>query len=532
MMPTPSRPGTFRMPHRTPPSRFVRFHPARFVIALLLTAVASIAGTSTAQAAKVYRCPDGSYADKPCGEGQRVVTTTRRYTAVPGEDKECVAMADDAEELANGKASGVTSAQALKRVEEAGLPYEQRTLRKKFVVKVYQTSGSPAEVRSLVEADCVSDKKAASKAAADRAAADKAAAEQAARPASHPDSERRHRGTRGWPEQGPVRGAETHARHAPQRPARRRHRRGHGADAGRPARHRETTRRAVSAMTTAAPAYERAASLALALERLGAGGVTVIAGGTDYYPSRVGRPADAALLDIADLPELRGITGEIDHWRIGAAATWADLLDAPLPAAFDGLRQAAREVGGLQIQNAGTIGGNLCNASPAADGIPALLALDAIVELRSSAATTTVPLSSFILGPRRTRRTPGPTRHRRPGSASAASRHQPFREARRAPLPGDLDRDGLGLPGSERRREDHRRPRRRGRVFARWRGACRRWKSASSARRSVAGLGGLVAHDHLAPLSPIDDVRASRAYRLDAARTVVARLLDDLPTPQ
>lgn len=184
MMPTPSRPGTLRMPHRTPPSHILRRHLARFVIASLLTAMAWMVGTPMAQAAKVYRCPDGSYADKPCGEGQRVVTTTRRYSAVPGEDKECVAMADDAEELANGKAGGVTSAQALKRVDEAGLPYEQRTLRKKFVVKIYQTNGSPAEVRSLVEADCVSDKKAASKASADRAAADRAAAEQAARAAS------------------------------------------------------------------------------------------------------------------------------------------------------------------------------------------------------------------------------------------------------------------------------------------------------------------------------------------------------------
>jgi len=93
-------------------------------------------------------------------------------------------MADDAEELANSKAGGVTSAQALKRVDEAGLPYEQRTLRKKFVVKIYQTTGSPAEVRSVVEADCVSDRKAAAK----TAAAEKAAADQAARATSAPSA--------------------------------------------------------------------------------------------------------------------------------------------------------------------------------------------------------------------------------------------------------------------------------------------------------------------------------------------------------
>lgn len=183
MMPTPSSPGMPAMPHRTPPSRFARL---RLAIVVPFAAVAMVlVAAPAAQAAKVYRCPDGSYADKPCGEGQRVVTTTKRYTAVPGEDKECVAMADDAEELANGKAGGVTSAQALRRIDEAGLPYEQRTLRKKFVVKIYQTTGTPAEVRSLVEADCVSDKKAAAKtAAAEKAAADKAAADQAARAAS------------------------------------------------------------------------------------------------------------------------------------------------------------------------------------------------------------------------------------------------------------------------------------------------------------------------------------------------------------
>lgn len=131
------------------------------VIALLLAAPA-------AHAAKVYRCPDGSYADKPCGEGQRVVTTTKRHTVSPDADRQCVALADDAEDLARGKADGVTVQRALKQVDESGLSYEKRTQRKKFVVKVYQTQGSPAEVRSVVEADCVTDKKAAAAKDAER----------------------------------------------------------------------------------------------------------------------------------------------------------------------------------------------------------------------------------------------------------------------------------------------------------------------------------------------------------------------------
>ena len=65
---------------------------------------------------------------------------------------------------------------------------------------------------------------------------------------------------------------------------------------------------------------------------------------------------------------------------------------------------AAREVGGCQVQNFGTVGGNLCNASPAADGVPPLLALDAAVELCCAAGTRTMPLEEFITGPRRTAR--------------------------------------------------------------------------------------------------------------------------------
>src|SRR4029079_12030657 len=67
---------------------------------------------------------------------------------------------------------------------------------------------------------------------------------------------------------------------------------------------------------------------------------------------------------------------------------------------------AAREVGGVQIQNAGTVAGNVCNASPAADGMPALLALDAEVELQSVAGSRRLPLDRFVLGSRRTARRP------------------------------------------------------------------------------------------------------------------------------
>src|SRR5437867_6861501 len=134
---------------------------------------------------------------------------------------------------------------------------------------------------------------------------------------------------------------------------------------------------------------------------------TVLAGGTDFYPSRVGRAIDEDVLDITAIGALRGISACAAGWRLGATTTWSELLAADLPPLFDGLKQAAREVGGRQIQNAGTLAGNLCNASPADDGVPPLLALDAEVELASPAGTRRLPLASFLTGNRCTALEPG-----------------------------------------------------------------------------------------------------------------------------
>src|SRR5262252_2699768 len=134
---------------------------------------------------------------------------------------------------------------------------------------------------------------------------------------------------------------------------------------------------------------------------------TVLAGGTDFYPARVGRAIDDDVLDITAIAALRGISSNAQGWRLGATTTWSELLDTSLPPLFDGLKQAAREVGGRQIQNAGTLAGNLCNASPAADGVPPLLALDAEVELAGPAGSRRLPLGAFITGNRRTALAPG-----------------------------------------------------------------------------------------------------------------------------
>jgi CO/xanthine dehydrogenase FAD-binding subunit len=128
-----------------------------------------------------------------------------------------------------------------------------------------------------------------------------------------------------------------------------------------------------------------------------------VAGGTDVYPALKQGQAPARLLDVTRIKELSGISATQTGLRVGAAVTWSEIVKADLPATFDGLKQAAKEVGSLQIQNAGTIAGNLCNASPAADGVPPLLTLDAVVELASAArGARMVPLQDFILGVRKT----------------------------------------------------------------------------------------------------------------------------------
>ena len=129
----------------------------------------------------------------------------------------------------------------------------------------------------------------------------------------------------------------------------------------------------------------------------------LVAGGTDVYPSMKQGHTPKSLLDVTRIKELMNITVTDTGFRIGAAVTWTEIVKAKLPAAFDGLKHAAKEVGSLQIQNAGTIAGNLCNASPAADGVPPLLTLDARVEVASAARGARIlPLQDFILGVRKT----------------------------------------------------------------------------------------------------------------------------------
>jgi len=273
--------------------------------------------------------------------------------------------------------------------------------------------------------------------------------------------------------------------------------------------------------------YLRPASLERALAALAARPLAILAGGTDFYPARVGRVVEEDVLDITAVAELRGIREANGRIRIGAATTWTELIEAPLPRQLDGLKLAAREVGGVQIQNAGTIAGNLCNASPAADGIPALLALDAEVELRAASRSRTVPLGAFVLGNRKTACAPDelvtavlvPKWSERARSTFLKLGARKYLVISIAMVAAALDvaADGAIV--------------RCGIAVGACSAAARRLEALEKellGRRLAPELAALVSARHLAPLAPISDVRGAAEYRSDAAVTLVRRALAQL----
>ena len=148
--------------------------------------------------------------------------------------------------------------------------------------------------------------------------------------------------------------------------------------------------------------YLRPKNLLEATKFLSERNFKILSGGTDIYPSHVGRALPDNILDLSALAELQDISHSDHETRIGGAVTWTALASANLPPAFRALQLAALQIGSVQVQNRGTIAGNLCNASPAADGVPPLLVLDAEVELISLSGVRRIPLTNFIEGYRKT----------------------------------------------------------------------------------------------------------------------------------
>jgi CO/xanthine dehydrogenase FAD-binding subunit len=249
--------------------------------------------------------------------------------------------------------------------------------------------------------------------------------------------------------------------------------------------------------------------------------MAVLAGGTDFFPALGNRQPPARVLDLSGIAELGRIERQADGWRIGAAVTWAGLIATPLPAVFDGLKEAARQVGSVQIQNTATLAGNICNASPAADGVPMLLALGARVEVASAKGRRALDLRDFITGVRKTALAGDeivtalliPDHQSRAAFEKLGSREylvisiamvavmlvsEAGRIGKAAVAVGACSPVACRLPGLE---------------------------AALIGHDLRADPGALVGPDHLAQLTPVSDIRGSADYRRQAVLVLLRRAL-------
>ena len=281
--------------------------------------------------------------------------------------------------------------------------------------------------------------------------------------------------------------------------------------------------------------YRRPTTLDDALGALSAGPHRILAGGTDVYPADaaevgwggrgIDHPDSAPILDITGLDALSGIRRSPAGVEIGALVTWTEAIESDLPAWFDCVRLAAREVGGRQIQNRGTLAGNLCNASPAADGVPALLVLDARARLQRLSGSREIPLGAFITGNRSTGLRPDElmTAIVIP-SPRLAARSTFLKLGARRYLVISIAMVAACLTLEEDRIRD-------ARVAV---GACSEVAQRLTdleARLEGARAGDapdMVREEDFAALAPLDDVRSSAGYRRHGARVLVRRAIEVL----
>ena len=271
-------------------------------------------------------------------------------------------------------------------------------------------------------------------------------------------------------------------------------------------------------------AYVQPDSLEDVLRCLSVPGARPVAGGTDFYPTLGEGLPNHDIVDLTRVEGLRGIGAGPLGWEFGAAATWTDLVRTKMPPAFDGLKAAAREVGSVQIQNAGTLVGNVCNASPAADGVPPLLTLDAELALLGPRRTRRLHLSEFLQGPRKTALADGEIvtsiniKHPKPGTASSF-----LKLGTRKYLVISIAMVAVVLRVEGGKLRDVR-------ISV---GACSPVATRLPALEDILNGRPVAVLDRreiftgrsLAELSPLSDVRGTSDYRLDAAGTLCRRAL-------
>ncbi|MCC7442101.1 MAG: FAD binding domain-containing protein [Bdellovibrionales bacterium] len=286
-----------------------------------------------------------------------------------------------------------------------------------------------------------------------------------------------------------------------------------------------------------APQYrlETPRTLADALAKLRAepGRWRAFAGGTDLMVLlEAGQLKHADYLSLHRIDELKGLVREPSGaWVLGALTTYAEVLEHPeLARTFPNLAAAARETGAWAIQNRGTLGGNLANASPAADSVPALLAYDAELELRSASGARWVPHAQFHTGYKTTVLKPDELIARIRLPAAGGNRFHFFRKvgtrrfqsiskvclAARADLRGGRVIDARlawGAVGPVTLRSAHLERSLAGLSAA----------DLGDAKRRSALLSALAAE-----ITPQSDVRSTRAYRLKVSENLLGEFLDGL----
>ncbi|MCA3207923.1 FAD binding domain-containing protein [Cupriavidus sp.] len=267
--------------------------------------------------------------------------------------------------------------------------------------------------------------------------------------------------------------------------------------------------------------YLRPHTLDAALARLAERPRRVLCGATDCFAAPALVPGRHEWVDISGIDALRGIVRQGGVVRIGAATTWEAITQAAwLPVA---LRDAAAGVGSRQIRVQGTIGGNLCHASPVADGLPPLLSLDANVELASVRGVRHLPLHDFVLGSHRTALMADELLMAVTFPLPAASERTAFVKC--------TNRDGMVLAVVSaavrlRMADDDTLA-----IAAISIGGASEVPlrmpalEAALAGRPRRELDATVADASLAALSPIDDCRATAVHRMDLARLALARAI-------
>lgn len=243
--------------------------------------------------------------------------------------------------------------------------------------------------------------------------------------------------------------------------------------------------------------------------------IVPVAGCTDLYVAlNFGTLTARRFMNLWRLNELRGIARHGGGVRIGALSTYTEILQSSLiRRALPMLASAASEIGGVQIQNRGTLGGNVANASPAGDTLPVLAAVDANVELRSSTSTRHVPFSSFYTGYRKTVARPdelivavhvpavrGRQWFRKVGTRAA----QAISKVVFAGVGGETPRVALGSVGPTVVR------------LPRTEAALAAGASVPEAQRTL-----------LEEIAPIDDIRSTAEYRRRVAANLLAQFLGE-----